>query len=82
MEEKNNCEDSFTTKAVSGVSEYLEYIESLKPQGIVLFRGQKDDYELLPKLGRNRVKIGSNESSMFPDLDGLSRYIEWKNEQT
>ena len=41
MEEKNNCEDSFTTKAVSGVSEYLEYIESLKPQGIVLFRGKK-----------------------------------------
>lgn len=67
MEGQEKSTDSYTTKAILGISEYLEYIEGLVHPGTTLFRGQQDDHPLLPKLGRNRVKLGSMSSTKSID---------------
>ena len=57
MEEKETPKFSHTTKAISEISEYLEYIRNLVHPGVTLFRGQQDDHLLLPKLGRNKYAL-------------------------
>jgi len=67
MEEKEKSTDSFSTKAVSDVNEYLKYVEGLGHAGTILFRGQRDDHPLLPKIGRKRVTLGSTSSTKSTD---------------
>ena len=59
--------DSYKTTTVQSISDYLNYIEKLKHDGLTLFRGHRDDWPLLPKLGRKRIKLGTKRNT--PKLD-------------
>jgi hypothetical protein len=63
----SNKFDSYKSTAVQSISGYLNYIEKLEHDGLTLFRGHRDDWPLLPKLGRNRIKLGTKRNT--PKLD-------------
>ena len=59
--------ESYKSIAVKSISDYIENIERYSHDGISLFRGQKEDWNLLPKLARKKVTIGSQDRT--PTLD-------------
>ena len=65
--------DSYKSTAVQSISGYLNYIEKLKHDGLTLFRGHQDDWPLLPKLGRNRIKLGTKRNT--PKIDEKEREL-------
>ena len=58
---------SYDTVAIKSISDYIEKIEKYNHKGISLFRGQKEDWSLLPKLARKKITIGSRNKT--PKLD-------------
>lgn len=59
--------ESYGVDAAKSIGEYLEKIEGFNHEGISLFRGQKEDWNLLPKLARKKITIGSQKKT--PKLD-------------
>ena len=67
MKDDKEKYESYDTVAIKSISDYIEKIESYNHQGISLFRGQKEDWNLLPKLARKKITIGSTNRT--PKLD-------------
>lgn len=65
--------DSYKSKAIKSITDYLGYIEKLEHDGLTLFRGHRDDWPLLPKLGRSRIKVGTVRNT--PNLDEKEREL-------
>lgn len=56
---------------------YINYINTFKPEGIALFRGQNFDKPLVPKIGRQEyklhgVRVDENERIVFNEFKRLS----------
>jgi len=65
--------DSYKSKAVSNIFEFLSYVKEIENDGLTLLRGQRDDWPLLPKLGRKRIRLGTNRAT--PKLDEKEKNI-------
>ncbi|MGO9620421.1 MAG: FRG domain-containing protein [Desulfobaccales bacterium] len=64
--------DSFKRHAVSSISEFLSYVEGIGNDGLTLLRGQRDDWDLLPKIGRKQL---FNHGELTPILEKKERII-------
>ncbi len=64
--------DSFKKHAVSSISEFVSYVEEIGNDGLTLLRGQRDDWDLLPKLGRKQL---FNQGDVTPRIDEKERRI-------
>lgn len=73
---------SYDTVAIKSISDYIEKIEKYNHKGISLFRGQKEDWSLLPKLARKKITIGSIKKT--PKLDQKEKVLieEFKKRST
>ncbi len=74
--------DSVQSYAIKDLGDYLRYIESLNQEGLLLFRGQRDDWPLLPKLGRKSVTLGEKRNTPNLDKKEISLAQEFKKRAT
>jgi len=61
---------------ITKLDEYIEFIEKYCDVDYTLFRGQQEDWDLLPKLSRLKVRIGNitqTEEAMLNDFKRLSK---------
>jgi len=61
---------------IDSVSKLVDEITKLELSDYALFRGQRDDWSLTPKLGRLKMRIGDllkNEENMISDFKRLSK---------
>lgn len=65
--------DSTRRHAVTTIFEFLSYVEKIENDGLTLLRGQRDDWPLLTKLGRNHIRLGSRRPT--PTLDEKEKKI-------
>jgi hypothetical protein len=74
--------ESYDSVAIKSISKYLETIESYNHKGISLFRGQKEDWNLMPKLARKKIAIGATHRT--PKLDQKEKQLieEFKKRST
>lgn len=62
--------------SISSVTKLVDEITKLRLSDYALFRGQKDDWSLIPKLGRLKMRNGDllkNEENMISDFKRLSK---------
>lgn len=65
--------DSYKSQVVTTIYEFLSYVEKIENDGLTLLRGQRDDWPLLPKLGRKHIRLGTERPT--PTLDEKERKI-------
>jgi len=65
--------DSYKSQAVTTIFDFLSYVEEIENDGLTLLRGQRDDWPLLPKLGRKHIRLGTKGPT--PTLDEKEKKI-------